>query len=262
MTNSALLVSHNAGVCKLTLNKPVTHNAFDDKLIQKLTAALNHAKHDPATEVVILAANGHTFSAGADLTWMQKLTNYSYKQNIDDAQLLADLLQYLYTFPKPTLALVQGAAFGGALGLIACCDIALADQNAYFCFSEVKLGLIPATICPYIIQAIGERQARRYFLTAERFNAQQAQQLGLIHEVIIGQTLEAAAASLCQKLQANCPLAIAQAKQLLQTLANKPLDQSLIQYTCAALAQARVRPETQQKISEFLGKKKPNENTP
>lgn len=253
--NTSLLINHCAGICTLTLNKPATHNAFDQSLIQALTIALQQAKQDPAVQVVVLTANGSTFSAGADLNWMAQMANYSYEQNIQDAHQLANLLDCLYTLPKPTLALVQGSAFGGALGLIACCDIALASPEAYFCFSEVKLGLVPATISPYIIQAIGARQARRYFLTAEPFDAQQAQHLGLIHQIVTEQTLEATASLLCQQLQANCAAALTQVKQLLVTLAKRPLDKSLIEYTCDALAQARLRPTTQQKLKDFLIKK-------
>lgn len=252
MTTPSLLIKQMAGICQLTLNKPEIHNAFDDKLIEALVLALEQAKHDPQVEIVVLRANGKNFSAGADLNWMQRMASFSHEENVQDAQQLAHLLQTLDELPKPTLALVQGAALGGAIGLIACCDIAIATQDTYFCFSEVKLGLVPAVISPYVIRAIGERQARYYFLTAERFNAKKAQQLGLIHQIIDKLPLAEAGSVVCQQLQNLCPKALAQAKQLLQNVSGKPIDQTLVNYTCQALAEARLRSTTQVKLQNFL----------
>ena len=256
MTNQSLLIKHEAKICHLTLNKPEIHNAFDDKLIKELTLALEQAKRDPKVEIVVLAAHGKNFSAGADLNWMQRMASFSYEENVQDAHQLAHLLQTLDNFPKPTLALVQGAALGGAIGLIACCDFAIAAEDAYFCFSEVKLGLIPAVISPYVIRAIGERQARRYFLTAERFNANQALKLGLIHEISEAQKLTELGQFICQQLQANCPAALAQAKKLISAVNNSPLAPALLHYTCQELVQARLRDSTQLKLKNFLAKRR------
>lgn len=254
MISDSLLVEQRAGVYKLTLNRPKVHNAFDDKLIKELTEAIAQAKQDPTVQILVLAANGKNFSAGADLNWMQRMANFSYEENIEDAQGLATLLQTLNQFPKPTIALIQGAALGGAIGLIACCDIVLALEDAYFCFSEVKLGLVPAIISPYVIRAIGEHQARYYFLTAERFNAKQARQLGLVHKIVANQSLEAAAQNLCQQLQANCHYALSQAKELIQYVATHSENTDLTSYTLDTLAKARARPTTQAKLIRFLRK--------
>ena len=255
MNNSILQIENHRGLCILYLNKPQQHNAFDPELILALTAALNQAEQDATVNTVVLAARGKNFSAGADLNWMQAMANYGLDENKRDAQNLAHLLQTLAQFPKPTMALVQGAAFGGAIGLIACCDLALAAEEAYFCLSEVKLGLVPAVISPYIIRALGERQARRYMLTAERFNASEAQKLGLIHQVVAEAQLFQAGEKLYQQLQGNCPEALAQVKRLVQTLAHKPIDEAAIAYTCEALAEARLRSSTQQRLKRFLTKK-------
>lgn len=252
MTQPSFLTEFKAGIFEIRLNRPEIHNAFDDVLIKDLTKALLKAKQNPEIKAVVLAANGKHFSAGADLNWMQRMAHYTHAENVEDAQLLAQLLITLDQFPKPTLALVQGAAFGGAIGLITCCDIALASENAYFCFSETKLGLVPAVISPYAIRAMGERQARRYFLTAERFDAYQAQSLGLIHQVISKQSLDEAGQLICQQLQTNCPTALVQAKQLIGNVAARPLNKALVSYTCEALAEARLRPATQHRLKNFL----------
>jgi methylglutaconyl-CoA hydratase len=171
------------GVVTLTLDRPQLHNAFDDALIAELIKVLALYKANPQSRLLVLRANGKSFSAGADLNWMQRVAQYSQAENKADAENLAELMSSLYYFPHPTLAVVQGAAFGGGVGLVSCCDIAVASDKASFCLSEVKLGLVPAVISPYVIAAIGTRQAQRYFLSAERFDAQTAYHLGLVQQL-------------------------------------------------------------------------------
>lgn len=183
MNEKMLCEIDSEGVATITLNRPEVHNAFDDELIQLLGETLDQLAHNKNIRVLVLAAKGKNFSAGADLNWMKRVAEYSEAQNCDDAAKLAAMLYKLDSFPAPTIARVQGAAFGGAVGLVSCCDIALASERASFCLSEVKIGLLPATISPYVINAIGARQVRRYFVTAERFSATRAQQIGLVSEV-------------------------------------------------------------------------------
>lgn len=246
------------GVASLVLNRPDVHNAFDDLMIAELIQQLDSLAADDGVKVLILKSNGKNFSAGADLNWMRSMAKKDYQQNLDDAAGLASLMHKLDTFPKPTLALVQGAAFGGAVGLVACCDIALAEANASFCLSEVKIGLIPAVISPYVMRALGERQSRRYFLTAERFNATTAESLGLVHQVINENTLENSAEPLVQALLQNSPAAVSAAKNLLQQIYNKNINNEVIAHTTQAIAEIRVSAEGQEGLSAFLEKRKPN----
>lgn len=246
------------GVASLVLNRPEVHNAFDDLMIAELIAQLDTLAADNQVKVLVLKSNGKNFSAGADLNWMRSMAKKDYQQNLDDAAGLASLMHKLDTFPKPTLVLVQGAAFGGAVGLVACCDIALAEENASFCLSEVKIGLIPAVISPYVMRALGERQSRRYFLTAERFNATTAETLGLVHQVVSNETLEIQAESLVQTLLQNSPAAVSAAKNLLQQIYNKNINNEVIAHTTQAIAEIRVSAEGQEGLSAFLEKRKPN----
>ncbi|CAM5198308.1 enoyl-CoA hydratase/isomerase family protein [Alishewanella longhuensis] len=246
------------GVASLVLNRPEVHNAFDDLMIAELIAQLDSLAADNQVKVLVLKSNGKNFSAGADLNWMRSMAKKDYQQNLDDAAGLASLMHKLDTFPKPTLVLVQGAAFGGAVGLVACCDIALAEENASFCLSEVKIGLIPAVISPYVMRALGERQSRRYFLTAERFNATTAETLGLVHQVVSNDTLETQAKSLVQTLLQNSPAAVSAAKHLLQQIYNKNINNEVIAHTTQAIAEIRVSAEGQEGLSAFLEKRKPN----
>lgn len=246
------------GVASLVLNRPEVHNAFDDLMIAELIAQLDSLAADNQVKVLVLKSNGKNFSAGADLNWMRSMAKKDYQQNLEDAASLASLMHKLDTFPKPTLVLVQGAAFGGAVGLVACCDIALAEENASFCLSEVKIGLIPAVISPYVMRALGERQSRRYFLTAERFNATTAATLGLVHQVVSNDTLENQAESLVQTLLQNSPAAVSAAKNLLQQIYNKNINNEVIAHTTQAIAEIRVSAEGQEGLSAFLEKRKPN----
>lgn len=256
-TDSFLLKIIQNNIISLTLNRPDIHNAFDDKLIQEFIIALDNIHNDKNIRAVIIAANGKNFCAGADLNWMQRMANYSYEENLADAQQLATLMYKLNALNKPTIALVQGGTYGGGVGLVACCDIAIAATNANFCLSEVKIGLIPSVISPYIIAAVGERAARRYFLTAERFNAETAQQFGLIHTVVEEDKLRETGEQVIQHLLQNSPAAILAAKQLIKDISNKNIDAKLIEDTAKRIAKIRVSPEGKEGLSAFLEKRKP-----
>lgn len=245
------------GVANLILNRPEVHNAFDDQMIAELIRVLDQLAADDKVKVLTLSARGKNFSAGADLNWMRSMAQKNYQQNLDDANELAALMHKLDNFPKPTIALVQGAAFGGAVGLVACCDMALAEQGASFCLSEVKIGLIPAVISPYVMRALGERQCRRYFLTAERFNADNALTLGLLHQVVAAGELGSQAEMLINSLLQNSPAAVTSAKQLIQHIYQRPINAELIADTTAAIASIRVSAEGQEGLTAFLEKRKP-----
>ena len=210
------------GVATIRMNRPEVHNAFDDALIAALTAELRRLDQLPGARVIVLAASGKSFSTGADLNWMQRMANYSREENLRDAMALADLMRTLDGVKKPTVAKVQGAAFGGGVGLVACCDIAIASTQAIFSLSEVRLGLIPSVISPYVIAAIGEREARRYFLTAERFDAVEARRIGLVHEVVDSGALDEAVDKMAAQLLRGGPYALAAAKNSSQTSAGDP----------------------------------------
>lgn len=245
------------GVAQLVLNRPDVHNAFDDIMIGELIAALDSFAANPQVRVLLLRSNGKNFSAGADLGWMRSMAEKNYDDNLLDAGELAKLMQKLDNFPAPTIALVQGAAFGGAVGLVACCDIAIASEKSSFCLSEVKIGLMPAVISPYVVRAIGERASRRYFLTAERFFAKEALHLGLLHKMVSDDELQAVSDTMVQTLLANSPAAVKAAKDLIFTVANQPTTQALIDETSRRIAAIRVSTEGQEGLSAFLQKRTP-----
>jgi methylglutaconyl-CoA hydratase len=245
------------GVATVTLNRPDKHNAFDDRMIAELRSAFDQLAERDDVRVVILASTGKNFSAGADLGWMQRMAEYDYADNLEDARLLAGMLQALYELPQPTIARVQGAAFGGAVGLVSCCDTAVASERASFCLSEVKIGLIPATISPYVIRALGERAARRYFTTAERFPAEEALRHGLVSAVTSDAGLDGAVETLLEGLLQNGPLAVRAAKQLVSDVAGREISTELIASTCESIAGIRVSPEGQEGLAAFLGKREP-----
>ena len=246
------------GRATITLNRPEMHNAFDDTLINALTEELNRLDRDTGVRVVMLAALGKSFSSGADLNWMRRMADYSFEENLTDATALAELMKTLANLSKPTIALVQGAAIGGGVGLVACCDIALATENASFCLSEVKLGLIPAVISPYVAAAIGPRATRRYFLTAERFDANEAYRLGLVHEVVRPDALNERADRLSHKLLLNGPYAMASVKALVAEVALSSLDDDMIADTAERIAEIRASDEGREGLSAYLEKRKPN----
>jgi methylglutaconyl-CoA hydratase len=246
------------GVATLTLNRPEVHNAFDDKMISELIGIIDSLAADDAVRILVLKANGKNFSAGADLNWMRAMAEKDYQQNLDDADELAELMHKLDRFSKPSIALIQGAAFGGAIGLIACCDIAIAEDNSSFCLSEVKIGLVPAVISPYVMRALGERQSRRYFITAERFSADTALSLGLLHQVVAPGQLDQTADNFIQNLLLNSPAAIKAAKALIHNIYNRKIGNNVIAHTTQAIAEIRVSEQGQEGLTAFLNKRKPN----
>ncbi|GGD74123.1 enoyl-CoA hydratase/isomerase family protein [Lacimicrobium alkaliphilum] len=247
------------GVATVTLNRPQKHNAFDDVLIKQLTTLFKRAGEDKNVRLLILAANGKSFCAGADAGWMKRMATYSFEENVDDAKALATMLHTLNTLPKPTVAKVQGSAFGGAVGLIACCDMAIGSKMSKFCLSEVKLGLIPATIAPYVIDAIGKRTARRYFTTAEVFSARRARRLGLLSEAVTEEELDSTVDDLTEQLLKNSPDAVSAAKQLIFDIADhKDEDEELMEKTSLRIATIRVSEQGQEGLSAFLEKRRPN----
>jgi methylglutaconyl-CoA hydratase len=245
------------GVAHVTLERAELHNAFDDTLIRFLTLELDRLAHEKSVRVLVLGGQGKSFSAGADLNWMQRMAGYSEAENRKDADALAGLMRALDRFPKPTIARVHGAAYGGGVGLVACCDIAVAARPATFCLSEARLGLIPAVISPYVVAAMGERAARRYFLTAEVFDAEEAYRLGLVHEIHDAAALDIAIEALVHRLLAAGPHAQAECKSLIARVARGPLDDATVADTAARIARVRVSPEGQEGIAAFLAKRKP-----
>ena len=257
--NFVTTVMATPGVATVTLDNPDKHNAFDDKIIAELTQAFVNVDKDSSARVMVLASNGRNFSAGGDLNWMKRMASYSHEENMQDARALANLLKVLNCMSKPTIARIQGAAFGGAVGLVSCCDIAIATERASFSLSEVKIGLMPATISPYVVAAMGQRASRRYFATAERFSADEALRLGLVSQVVAEEgALDAAVASLVGRLLANSPAAMAASKQLVFEVAGQVIDEALIDMTCQRIADIRVSPEGQEGLSAFLEKRSPN----
>lgn len=245
------------GVQWLWLNRPTVNNAFDDRVIAQLTAALDAAATDDGVRAVVLGGRGRHFSAGADFHWMQRMVELDHAGNVADAMALATLMRTLHELPKPTIGLVQGAAYGGAVGLACCCDIVLAADNASFCLSEVKLGLIPAVISPYVIAAMGARQAARWFLTAEVFDARQAQAIGVAHEVVPVAELATRAEALLATLRNNGPQAVRAAKQLIRDVSGRPINDDLLLLTAGRIAGIRVGAEGQEGLRAFLGKREP-----
>lgn len=243
------------GVAYVTLTRPEKHNAFDDEMIAGLTRFFKQAGDDNNVRVLVLQAEGKSFSAGADLNWMQRMANYTYEQNHADSMALATMLYTLNTLPKPTIARVQGAAFGGAVGLIACCDMAIGSKLSKFCLSEVKIGLIPATISPYVIEAMGPRVCRRYFQTAEVFSARRARRLGLLSETVTEEELDTTINDLVTQLLTNGPVAVGQAKSLIRSVAYRSVDESLMQETSQMIANIRVSDEGQEGLHAFLEKR-------
>jgi methylglutaconyl-CoA hydratase len=252
----SLLTEHRNGVAWLTLNRPEVHNAFDETLIAGLTEAFTAAANDPDVRVVVLRALGKSFSAGADLNWMKRMAAFSEAENLADAKKLAALLQTIDTSPKPVIARIHGNAFAGAIGLIACSDLAVAVQEAEFAVTEVRLGLIPAVISPYLIRAIGARQARRWFLTAERFSAEQALAMNLVHEVVATDQLDACVDHWIDALRRAGPHALKAAKDLVKAVHASP-DAALIEETSRRIAAIRASAEGKEGVSAFLDKRKP-----
>jgi methylglutaconyl-CoA hydratase len=257
-TDKVLFEIDTRGVATVTLNQPDIHNAFDDKLIVQLTDIFSSINHNVDIRAMVLASAGKSFSAGADLNWMRRMASYSYEQNLADANALAKMFFILNNLNKPTIARIQGAAFGGAVGLVACCDMAIASKLSRFCLSEVKLGLVPATISPYVIDAIGARMARRYFTTAEVFSARRARRIGLLSEAVVEEELDRTIENLIEHILKNSPAAIQEAKQLIFDVQNRPLTDDLIAKTSEKIAELRVSEQGQEGLNAFLQKRRAN----
>ena len=258
MDASLLQCEHSGATLTLWLNRPEVHNAFDEHLIAALTEALRAADADSGVRVVVLAGRGKSFCAGGDLDWMRRMAGFSHEDNLRDAGALATMLATLAGLSKPTIARVHGAALAGGTGLVAACDIAIATPEARFGTTEVRLGLIPATISPYVIRAIGARAAQRYFLTGERFDAAQALRLGLLHEVCEADTLDARVQALAEDLLAGAPQAQADCKRLVTDVAGRGIDPALIDDTTTRIARARGSAEARAGIAAFFDKRAPD----
>jgi methylglutaconyl-CoA hydratase len=257
MSEAPVLMTRDGPVARVTLNRPQLHNAFDEALIAGLAATFQ-AFHEDDSRVVILAGAGKSFSAGADLNWMQRAAGYDEERNRADARALELMLRTIDDCPKPVVALVQGAAIGGGVGLVAACDIAVAGEAAQFATSEVRLGIVPAVIAPFVVRAIGPREARRWFLTAERFGAAEACRIGLVHEVVPADQLEPRVAAIVSELLKGGPEALASAKQLVRLVEMMPQSGSIrAEATVGIIAERRASTEGREGIGAFLEKRKP-----
>ncbi|MFT4059228.1 MAG: enoyl-CoA hydratase-related protein [Legionella sp.] len=257
---SDLLYEIQDRLCLLTLNRVAKHNAFNHHLLTEMQNQLDAAIASTQVRVIILKANGKHFSAGADLAWMQDMARFSEEENLKDALVLGKLMYTLNQSPKPTIAMVHGSAFGGGAGFAAACDISIATNSAHFCFSEVKLGLIPAVISPYVINAIGERNAKALFMSAEIFDAAKALALNLIHYCVSEDHLLEFTLNYAQQISKNAPEAVSASKKLATYVAHQTIDKQLVHYTAALIAKKRVSAEGQQGLKAFLNKETPNWN--
>jgi methylglutaconyl-CoA hydratase len=258
MKYKTLHVTAQHGVGVIWMNRPDVRNAFNEIMIGELTQAFHAADADKSLRAVVLAGTGPAFCAGADLNWMKKMAGYSLRENHADALALAQMLNTLYMMKKPTIARVHGPAFAGGMGLVAACDIAVAAQEAEFCLSEVKLGLVAATIGPYVVAAMGERHARRYFLSAERFTAAEAFRIGLVHDIAQMQELDEKVDDLLGNLLTASPAAIAASKDLIRAVARGPIGQDMIADTAARIAAVRASPDGKEGVRSFLEKRRPS----
>lgn len=242
----------------ITLNRTDKNNAFDDNLLESLSSILDSAKHNNDIRVIVLKANGRHFSAGADINWMQRMAHFTEEENLADAKKLAHVMHQLHHSPKPTIAMVHGAAYGGGAGLVAACDIAIAANLTRFCFSEVKLGLIPAVISPYVVDAIGARAARWLFMSAEIFDAKRALELNLVQHCIEEEALLSFTLDFAKRIAALAPMAVSECKSLVAKVAHLPIDETLMHQTAAWIARKRVSQEGQLGLQAFLNKQTPN----
>jgi methylglutaconyl-CoA hydratase len=258
MDFNTLHFTREGKIATVTLNRPDTRNAFNEETIAELTRAFRELGEDDDLRAIVLAANGPAFCAGADLNWMKKMAGYTHAENQADALQLAEMLRTIYLCPKPVVAKVQGDCYAGGMGLVAACDIVVTVDEANFCLSEVKLGLIPATISPYVIKAMGENASRRYFLTAERFSASEALRIGFAHEVVAAGALDAKVADIVKALVNNSPHAVRQAKALVRDVVGKTVDDALLADTAERIAHIRASEQGREGVASFLEKRKPN----
>ncbi len=254
----ALTITDQGAIRTITLSRPDVRNAFNDEVIAELKAAFIDAGHAADVRCVVLAAEGPAFCAGADLNWMRRMADYTRDENLADAGQLAAMLHAIYECPKPTIARVQGDVFAGGVGLVAACDMTVSVDTASYCLSEVKLGLIPATISPYVIRAMGARASHRYFLTAERFSAAEAHRIGLVHEVVAADALDAKVAELTSAVVSASPNAVRACKRLVQDVAEREIDDALVAHTVAGIADIRSSAEGKEGVQSFLQKRKPS----
>lgn len=256
--SQALTLAVQDRIARITLTRPEVRNAFNDEVIQQLKAAFETVGARDDVRAVVLAAVGPAFCAGADLNWMRRMADYTREENVADAGQLAAMLQVIYACPKPTIAAVQGDVFAGGMGLVAACDMAVSVDSATYCLSEVKLGLIPATISPYVIRAMGARASHRYFLTAERFSAQEAHRIGFVHELVSNaDALDAKVNELAQALVSASPAAVRACKKLVQDVAERAIDAGLIAATVQGIADIRASEQGREGVQSFLQKRKP-----
>ncbi|MDD2546181.1 MAG: enoyl-CoA hydratase/isomerase family protein [Burkholderiaceae bacterium] len=255
---TALSIVYQGPRATITLTQPEVRNAFSDEVIAEITAAFTEVGARDDVRVVVLAAEGPAFCAGANLNWMRRMADYTRAENLVDAAKLAEMLRVIYACPKPTVARVQGDAIAGGMGLVAACDMAVAVDTAGFCLSEVKLGLIPATISPYVVRAMGARAAHRYFLTAERFDAAEALRIGFVHAVVAPDALDAQVDQLAKALASASPQAVRACKKLVLDVAEREINAALIAATVEAIADIRASDEGKEGVQSFLQKRKPN----
>ncbi len=252
-----LLLSYHDGVATVTMNRPDVRNAFNDEVIAELTAMFLALGEREDVRAVVLAGNGPAFCAGADLNWMKRMAGYTREENLADAAGLARMLEVIYRCPKPTVARIQGDVYAGGTGLVAACDMAVAVDTAQFCLSEVRIGLIPATISPYVVRAMGARAAHRWFLTAERFSAAEAHRIGFIHEAVPADQLDARVHALTAALVGAGPHAVRACKRLLHDVAGQEITPGLVQRTVEGVADIRASDEGREGVKSFLEKRKP-----
>ena len=255
---ATLQISRDGAVARVFLNRPDVRNAFNDAVIAELTAAFAGFAADASLRAVVLGGHGKAFCAGADLTWMRAMADYTWEQNRTDAQALADMLYAIWSCPVPVIGRVHGDCYAGGVGLAAVCDILVAAEGVNFCLSEAKLGLLPATIGPYVVKALGEQASRRYFTTAERFDAARAHALGFVHEVVPADALDAKVDELLAALLANGPAAVRACKALVHDVAARPVDDALRSDTARRIADIRASAEGKEGVQAFLNKRKPS----
>ncbi|MBP7353524.1 MAG: enoyl-CoA hydratase/isomerase family protein [Comamonas sp.] len=258
MTHRYLTLTVNAGVATVTLTQPEIRNAFSDEVIVEITEAFRVAGERPDVRAIVLAAEGTAFCAGANLNWMRRMADYDRAENLQDAGALAEMLRTIYHCPKPTIARVQGDVYAGGMGLVAACDMAVAAENAGFCLSEVKIGLVPGTIAPYVLRAMGARAGHRYFLTGERFDAAEALRIGFVHQVVAAEQLDDAVDSLLKALLVAGPDAVRSCKKLVLDVAEREINAQLIASTVEVIADIRASEEGKEGVQAFLSKRKPS----
>ena len=252
-----LSITQTGPVARITLTMPEIRNAFSDEVIQAITEAFADVGARADVRAVVLAAEGPAFCAGANLNWMRRMADYTREENLADASKLAAMLRTIAECPKPTIARVQGDVYAGGMGLVAACDMAVSVDTAWYCLSEVKIGLAPATISPYVIRAMGARAAQRYFLTAERFTAAEAHRIGFVHEVVAADALDAKVDELLKALTSASPAAVVACKTLVADVVGRDIDEGLIAYTVEAIADIRASAEGREGVQAFLNKRKP-----